>query len=69
MKGLIKLKCDALRDFVSFVQFKKREKKPWRSVTFSKVAGFSTPPCLFLTFFKLYKWYQIAQSITNVTEY
>ena len=28
--------CDALRDFVSFVQFKKREKHPWRRVTFSK---------------------------------
>ena len=30
---------DALRDLVPFVQFKKREKHPWRSVTFSKVAG------------------------------
>ena len=27
-----------LRDLVLFVQFKKREKYPWRSVTFSKVA-------------------------------
>ena len=27
--------CDALRDLVPFVQFKKREKYPWRSVTFS----------------------------------
>ena len=33
--------CNALRDLVLFVQFKKREKHPWRSVTFSKVAGFS----------------------------
>ena len=33
-------KCDALRDLVPFVKFKKREKRPWRSVTFSKVAGF-----------------------------
>ena len=33
--------CDALRDLVPFVRFKKREKHPWRSVTFSKVAGFS----------------------------
>ena len=33
--------CDALRDLVPFVQFKKREKHPWRSVTFRKVAGFS----------------------------
>ena len=30
---------DALHDLVPFVQFKKREKDPWRSVTFSKVAG------------------------------
>ena len=33
--------CDALRDLLPFVQFRKREKHPWRSVTFSKVAGFS----------------------------
>ena len=26
--------CDVLRDLVPFVQFKKREKHPWRSVTF-----------------------------------
>ena len=32
--------CDALRDLVSFVQLLKREKHPWTSVTFSKVAGF-----------------------------
>ena len=30
--------CDALRDLLPFVQFKKREKHPWRNVTFSKVA-------------------------------
>ena len=29
--------CDALRDLVPFVQFKKREKHPWRGVTFRKV--------------------------------
>ena len=34
--------CDALLDLVAFVQFKKREKHPWRSVNFSKVAGIST---------------------------
>ena len=33
--------CGALRDLMPFVQFKKREKHPWRSVTFSKVAGYS----------------------------
>ena len=32
--------CDALRDLVPFVQFKKLEKHQWRSVPFSKVAGF-----------------------------
>ena len=32
---------DALRDLVPFVQFKKGEKHPWRSVHFSKVAGFN----------------------------
>ena len=31
--------CSALRDLVAFVQFEKREKHPWRSVNFSKVAG------------------------------
>ena len=59
--------CGALRDLVPFVPFKKREKHQWRSVNFSKVAGFTkinTPPWVFFTFFKLYKWYQIAQSIT-----
>ena len=29
--------CDALRDLVPFVQFKKRGKHQWRSVTFIKV--------------------------------
>ena len=28
---------DVLRDLVPFVQFKKRKKHPWRSITFSKV--------------------------------
>ena len=32
---------DALRDLVPFIQFKKREKHPGRSVNFSKVIGFS----------------------------
>ena len=64
--------CDALGDLVPFVQFKKREKNPWRKVNFSKVAGFkppaNTPPWVFFTFFKLYKWYQIAQRTTFVRE-
>ena len=32
--------CDGLHDLVPFVQFKKREKHPWRSTTFIKVAVF-----------------------------
>ena len=58
--------CDALRNLVPLVQFKKREKHPWRNVSFSKVAGFkfNTPPWVFFTFFKLYKWYQIVQRTT-----
>ena len=62
---------DALRDLVSFVPFTQREKQPWRSVTFSKVTGFSPQLCQkehsylgVFHVFKLYKWYQIAQSIT-----
>ena len=31
------LDSDVLHDLVPFVQFKKREKHPWRSATFSKV--------------------------------
>ena len=33
--------CGALIDLVPFVQFKKREKHPWRGIAFSKVVGFS----------------------------
>ena len=33
-------KCDVLRDLVPSVQFKKCQKHPWRSDTFSKVTGF-----------------------------
>ena len=46
--------CDVLRDLAPFVKFKKCEKQPWRSVTFSKVAGFiksNTTPWVFFTFF------------------
>ena len=31
--------CGALDDLVPFIQFKRREKHPWRSVTFSEFAG------------------------------
>ena len=56
-------KCDGLHDLVPFVQFKKREKHPWRSVNF--ITKINTPPWVFFTFFKLYKWYQIPQRIIN----
>ena len=72
---LIETKGDALGDLGPFLQFKKREKHSWKMVTFSKVEGFSlqftksnTPPVVFFTIFKLYKWYQIAQNITNVSK-
>ena len=51
--------CDnALRDLVPVVQFKKREKHQWMSVTFSKVAACNftksnIPPWVFFTFSKL----------------
>ena len=67
-----KLHYDALHDLVSIVQFKKREIHPWRSITFSNrlvACNFTksnTPPWVFFTFFKLYKWYQITQNITYV---
>ena len=35
------ISIDALRDLVPFEQFKKREKYPWRTVTFSKVTCFN----------------------------
>ena len=34
--------CDALRNLILIVQFKKCEKHPWGSVTFSKVEDFNT---------------------------
>ena len=63
-------------DLAPFVQFKRHEKKTWRSVTFSNVLlKFSKTllkvtyksnisPWVFFTFFKLYKWHQFAQSVT-----
>ena len=39
--------CDALLDLQLFVQLKKREKRPWRNVTLSKVA--TMPPVSFYT--------------------
>ena len=33
--------CAVLRNLVPFLQFKTREKHPWRSVSFIKATGFS----------------------------
>ena len=44
-RKITRLHSDALRDLVPFVQFKKPEKHPWRSITFSKVAGFKALSC------------------------
>ena len=45
--AIVEVVCGAL---VAFAQFKKREKHPWKTVTFS-----NTPLWVFFTFFKLYK--------------
>ena len=47
--------CDALRDLGLLVQFEKREKYPWRSVTLVVLQS-SIPPWVFFTFSKFYKW-------------
>ena len=61
------LTFDILRDLVPFVQFKKRERQPRRSVSFgvklpSEACNFtesSILPWVFFMFFRLYKRYQI----------
>ena len=56
-----KIIFNALRDFLSIVQFKKREKKK----NDGEVLLLSNIPLWeFFTLFKLYKWYQIPQSIS-----
>ena len=67
-----KSNCDVLRDLVPFGQFKKRENahgvvlllvKLQATCNFTKS---NIPPWVYFTFFKLFKWYQIAQRITIV---
>ena len=57
---------DVLRDLVPFVQFKKREKHPRKSVTFSYWKQHYS--MVVFTFLNLYKSYQIARSIRNTRE-
>ena len=63
--------CDILRDYVPLIQFKNvkthmkecylQESFQLQACNFTKS---NTPPLIFFTFFKLYKWHQIAQHIT-----
>ena len=62
--------CDALRKLVSFVQFKKRKRYPWRSVPeASNFTKSNAPPWVFFTFFKLFELYQIAQCTISLVYY
>ena len=60
---IFELNCGALRDLIPFVQFKNREKHPWRSVKF-RILKSTLLHGRFSGFLKLLKWYQIAQRIT-----
>ena len=52
-----------------FVRFKKLVKHGWKCVTFSNFTKSNTPPWVFFTFYKSYKWHQIAQSNTYFCVY
>ena len=52
--------CDALRDLVPLVQFKKREKHPWRSVHFK--------PAILLKLTLLHGCYSLFKNCTNGTK-
>ena len=58
--------CGALRDLLTFVQYKKREKHPWRSANFSKVTGLTPATLLKLTF--LHGCFSRFLNCTNSTE-
>ena len=48
---------DALHDLVPFVQFKKCEKRPWKSVTFSKAAGLSVTFLKVTLLYGCFSWF------------
>ena len=56
--------CGALRDLVPFAQFKKREKHPWKSVNFSKVASFKPATLLKLTL--PHGYFSLTQSLRRI---
>ena len=58
--------------FGTICTIQKCGKDPWTSDTFSKVAGWKftksiTLPWVFFMFLRLYKWYQITQSVSNTS--
>ena len=58
--------CDALQHLVPFEQFKKCKQHPWRSVTFSKVAGFRLQ--LYLkkhSFMNVFHFFKIALKVPH----
>ena len=58
--------CDALRDLVPFVQFKKREKHPWTSVTFCRL---KTATLLKVTLLDgCFSLFKIVQMVPNCTK-
>ena len=60
-------RCDALRDLVPFVQFKKREKHPGRSVNFSK-GGVKLQPATLLKLTLLPGCFSCFLNCTNGTK-
>ena len=69
---LVAAHCDALHDLAPFVQFKNVKNTDGGVLLLVKVhpeacnfTKSNTPSWVFFTFFKLYKWYQIAQFITE----
>ena len=65
-KICISVKCDTLRDLVPFAQFKNRENTHGGvRLLASNFTKSITLPWVLFRFFKLYRWCQIAQSITN----
>ena len=74
MRNLVvtKIKWDAFHNLVSFLYNLKSTKNTHGKVLVNlqikafNVTKSNTHPWVFSTFFKLYKWYQVAQSIKNV---
>ena len=61
-------KCSCRQICYPVYNLKKRKQYQWRNIT-SNFTKNKTPPWVFFTFFKLYKWYQIAQRITIIDNY